>query len=154
MRWTPSIVATPAFGGDEGIVPRRLLLDAVPAEMRPHLINVALEHFDALAAANGSLTPHAVYVHLAMELAPAIAERRLATPTETSLAGELLTLLVEHGPSETALDTYRRLIEGASPLAPRAQGHLAKLDPDSVITPSLRPFRRQKNWLRRSKTST
>lgn len=133
VRWTRSIIATPVFGGDEAIEPRRRLLDAVPAEVRPQLIDAAFEHLTSLAAGNGSLTPHAVYAHLAKALAPAIAERLVATSIEPGFASELLTLLVEHGPSETALYTCRRLFEEASPLAPQARAHLTKLDPDWAI---------------------
>ncbi|VVJ21482.1 Uncharacterised protein [Amycolatopsis camponoti] len=132
-RWASSIIATPAFGGDDAIEPRRRLLDAVPAAVRPRLIDAGVEHLAALDAAGDSLTPHAIYVHLICEIAPAVAERLLATSTETVLAGELLTLLVKHGPSETALDVCRRLIEARSPLARLAQAHLAELDPDTVI---------------------
>ncbi|MEU4667507.1 hypothetical protein AB0F91_05930 [Amycolatopsis sp. NPDC023774] len=132
-RWMPSTVATPVFGGDESIGPRRRLLDAVPAQIRKQLIDAALEHLAALAAENGSLTPHAVYTHLAKELAPSIAKRLLATPTETGLGAELLTLLVKDGPRETALDTCRQLIKADSPLTSHARTHLARLDPDTVI---------------------
>ncbi|WP_254897368.1 hypothetical protein [Amycolatopsis sp. Hca4] len=132
-RWMPSIVATPVFGGDDSIGPRRRLLDAVPAQLRQQLIDAALEHLAAHAAEGGSLTPHAVYIHLARELAPSIAERLLAAPTETGLDAELVTLLVKDGTPGTALATCRQLIKINSPLAPHARTHLAKLDPDSVI---------------------
>ncbi|WP_235783455.1 hypothetical protein [Amycolatopsis orientalis] len=132
-RWAASIVATPVFGGDDAIKPRHRALDAVPADVRPHLIDAALQHLDALSGTDASLTPHAVYVHLAMELSAGIAKRLLAALTGTGLAEELLTLLVRHGSPEIALDTCRRLIDSDSPLAQRARTHMAKLDPDSVI---------------------
>jgi hypothetical protein len=133
VRWLPSIIATPVYGGNEAIVPRQRLLDAVPGELRPRLLEVAGEHLNALAGGNSSLTPHAVYTYLVAEFSSAITARLFASHGETGLAGELLTLLVENGPAEAALDTCRRLVEEASPLAPRARRHLARLDPDSVI---------------------
>jgi len=134
-RWARPIVATPVFGGDEAGDLRCRLIDAAPPAIRPHLIDAALTHLDDLEASGRSLSPHAIYTRLAADLAAAIADRLITTPTEGGeLARDLLTLLVHHGPATIALDTCRRLIDRPeSPLATHARTHLAELDPNSVI---------------------
>ncbi|MGH3925005.1 MAG: hypothetical protein ACRDTT_19445, partial [Pseudonocardiaceae bacterium] len=132
--WARPILATPVFGGNEAGDLRCRLIDTAPATIRPYFIDAALTHLDDLEASGRSLTPHAIYTHLATDLAADIADRLIITPTDGELTRDLLILLVRHGPSAIALDTCRRLIDPPeSPLAAHARTHLPELDPNSVI---------------------
>ncbi|HEX5405109.1 MAG TPA: toll/interleukin-1 receptor domain-containing protein [Pseudonocardiaceae bacterium] len=132
-RWVPAIVVTPVFfGGSTGEL-RCRLLDMAPRDTRQAMCEAALRHLDVLEANNDSLTPYDIYAHLATGLAPDISNRLSTTATDSRLNQELLTLLVQHGPADTALDMCRRLISEHSPLAGHARTHLAELDPNGVV---------------------
>ena len=133
-RWLSAIIAVPIFSGDDPDGLRERLLDTVPAELRPVLVDAALDRLEELHNAGGQLSPVDVYRHLLQDFADRMVAWLLAVPVHSKAADELLSLVVRTSPSEVALDLCQRLRNNsASPLANRASDLFPELDPNSAV---------------------
>lgn len=133
-RWMSAIVAVPVFAGDDAEDLRGLLLEAVPAELRPGLADEAMNHLEVLHAAGQHLPAGDIYQHLMLTLVDRMVAWLLTVSEPSPAADELLFLVVQSGATETALDLCHRLRnEPDSPLAARAEELLPGLDPNSAV---------------------
>jgi hypothetical protein len=133
-RWSDSAIATWIVTNDNAQNLRLELLDRFPDAARPDLVRAALDHLDRLESNERELTPREVYDHLAVDLAPSIAEALLARRYSRVLAENLLDLLVKHGSRDSAFEVCRQLSADTPPsLAARARAYLAELDPNGAV---------------------
>jgi hypothetical protein len=134
QRWLSAIVAVPVYGDEEPGNLRDTLLDAVPLELRPSLVDEAMSHVSVLHSAGSPLSPRHVFERLLPELEERVTAWLIAVAETSPVAEELLALVVESGAEHIALDLCRRIrSEPDSPLATQATRSLAGLDPNSAV---------------------
>ena len=133
LRWIPVIVCAWEAGDASDDALRPALLRAAPQAARRAAVSAALEHLDRIEANRLSLSPYRVYGELTPDLAPEVVRGLSSGRYGGELARQLLDLLVQYVPSD-ALQLCRDLVrDTASPLSAPALGHLAALEPDTVV---------------------
>ncbi len=131
--WAPAIVGAWNYDAADDARLRCDLVDLAPAPGRARIIAAALDHLDALAANDRHLTPHPLFDHLCIELAPQVADRIAGKQYRDQLTRSLLDLMTKHSPI-TAIATCRKLCEDpASSLSALAHQKLAELDPAGMV---------------------